>query len=180
MSGETRGSVSGWTVDTLHEHVNTQLDDLKDLLQERFDQQTVAITAAMAAVEKRFDGVNEFRKALSDQTATFMPRTEIEQRQSSVGARADEASARNAARITDIELRLQTVPTTAERDVLTGASLARDAALGDRVTKMELLAGSNTGRTQGVHASWGFVYAGLTLLSTLVAVILAVYLAIKP
>lgn len=35
-----------------------------------------AVTKAEVAAEKRFDGVNEFRRTLSDQTATFIPRAE--------------------------------------------------------------------------------------------------------
>ncbi len=35
-----------------------------------------AVNKAEASVERRFEGVNEFRKTLSDQTATFLPRVE--------------------------------------------------------------------------------------------------------
>ena len=35
-----------------------------------------AVTKAEIATEKRFESVNEFRKTLSDQTASFLPRTE--------------------------------------------------------------------------------------------------------
>jgi leucyl aminopeptidase (aminopeptidase T) len=37
-----------------------------------------AVTKAEVANEKRFDGVNEFRQALSDQTNTFLPRSEYD------------------------------------------------------------------------------------------------------
>lgn len=35
-----------------------------------------AVTKAEVAADKRFDGVNEFRQTLSDQTNTFIPRAE--------------------------------------------------------------------------------------------------------
>lgn len=38
-----------------------------------------AVTKAEAAAEKRFEGVNEFRRTLSDQAALFLPRTEYHQ-----------------------------------------------------------------------------------------------------
>lgn len=38
-----------------------------------------AVETAAAADEKRFDSVNEFRRTLSDQTASFMPRSEVTQ-----------------------------------------------------------------------------------------------------
>lgn len=37
-----------------------------------------SVVKAEAAVEKRFDGVNEFRGQLSDQAATFLPRLEAD------------------------------------------------------------------------------------------------------
>lgn len=42
--------------------------------------QKEAITKAETAIEKRFDGVNEFRSTLSDQALHLMPRTECELR----------------------------------------------------------------------------------------------------
>lgn len=69
MSGETEQHVSGWTVDTLKEHIDIQLE-----LRDR------ALMVALASADKRLDGMNEFRQTLSDQAALFMPRTEAEQR----------------------------------------------------------------------------------------------------
>lgn len=89
MSGETENSVSGWTVDTLRAHIETQLTDLKILLDERQVAATTGVTAALAAAEKavlkaevasdkRFESVNEFREQLRDQALLFMPRTEAQ------------------------------------------------------------------------------------------------------
>lgn len=39
-----------------------------------------AVTKAETASEKRFEGVNEFRKQLADQTSTFIPRVEADVR----------------------------------------------------------------------------------------------------
>ncbi len=67
----------------------TKLLDERDLrYKERHDAQQNAISAALAAAEKavtkaevaaekRFDGVNEFRGQLKDQSATFITRTEV-------------------------------------------------------------------------------------------------------
>lgn len=60
--------------------------DLRD--EQRFDAQAIATQAALAAVkeagakaenasEKRFDAVNEFRRTLTDQAATFVSRVEF-------------------------------------------------------------------------------------------------------
>lgn len=113
MSGETEASVSGWTTDTLREHLTQRLADLDRALSRRMDDADKAVTAALvsaekavtkaeAASEKRFEGVNEFRKALSDQTATFIPRTEYDTAHEALAARVTA----NADRMTALELRL--------------------------------------------------------------------------
>jgi hypothetical protein len=64
---------------------------LKEFVDQRFTDQDKAVQAALLAAEKavikaenaaneRFRSVNEFRTTLSDQTATFIPRTEADQR----------------------------------------------------------------------------------------------------
>lgn len=91
---------SGWTVDTVHEHLTAlyREKDLRD--QQRFDAQQLALRDALisqekavnaalsaaqeavqkaeTAAEKRFDSVNEFRAQLADQTATLLPRREYD------------------------------------------------------------------------------------------------------
>ena len=78
-----------WTVTTLGQHMDQRLDDLIIRLDERHLAQQGAVTAALASAEKavakaetanekRFENVNEFRAALSDQTATLLTRTEYE------------------------------------------------------------------------------------------------------
>jgi hypothetical protein len=60
---------------------------LKEYIEQRFNDQGVAINAALSAAEravnkaesateKRFEGVNEFRKTLSDQAMTFLTKGE--------------------------------------------------------------------------------------------------------
>jgi hypothetical protein len=91
--GETRTLISEYRNDGRRDSgfIQGEMDrrflDLQLQMDQRFaasDKATgIAMTASEKAVdkaqdasEKRFDGVNEFRKALSDQTATFIPRTE--------------------------------------------------------------------------------------------------------
>ena len=113
MSGETEASVSGWTVDTLREHIGQRITDQGAALNRRMDDADKAIQAALVSAEKavakaenaaerRFEGVNEFRKALSDQTATFIPRAEYETALAALAARVNA----NAERVAALELRL--------------------------------------------------------------------------
>jgi hypothetical protein len=111
-------------LDDLRAATRNQSDDRIRILDERYATQTKALDAAFkaaeqavavalanaekatqkaeAASERRFEGVNEFRKALSDQTATFIPRAEYD---ASFAALADRVAS-NAARVDSLELRL--------------------------------------------------------------------------
>jgi hypothetical protein len=73
----------GWTPGTLKSHLTAIYDERDLRYQQRFDAQTKAVEAALLAakeavikaelaMEKRFDGVNEFRETLSDQAAQFV------------------------------------------------------------------------------------------------------------
>jgi hypothetical protein len=90
---------AGETVTVLH-HVVALLAEMDLRYQQRFDAQGQALTAALLAAEKavqtaliaaekavakaetanekRFESVNEFRKTLSDQTASFPSRVELQ------------------------------------------------------------------------------------------------------
>lgn len=113
MSGETESNISGWTTDTLHQHLTQRLNDVDRMLSRRMDDADKAIQAALVSAEKavvkaetanekRFEGVNEFRKALADQTATFIPRAEYDAAHTALGDRVDA----NANRVAALELRL--------------------------------------------------------------------------
>ena len=113
MSGETEASVSGWTVDTLREHMGQRITDQGAALNRRMDDADKAIQAALVSAEKavakaenaaerRFEGVNEFRKALSDQTATFIPRAEYDAALEALTGRV----VANSDRVAALELRL--------------------------------------------------------------------------
>lgn len=55
----------------------------------KFEEHKTALGKAEDANERRFQSVNEFREALSNQTGTFMPRSEVESR---IGANATKLS----------------------------------------------------------------------------------------
>lgn len=142
-----------WTIDTLREHVQRQLDDLRGSLDERYATQQIAMQTALTAAEravqtallaaekavskaeiaaeKRFDSVNEFRAQLSDQATTFMPRTEAEQR-----------IANNTEKIDSLAARLNTI----------------------------------TGRSGGTAANWAAFIGGSAVLVSIIAVVITIAL----
>jgi len=72
MSGETEKEVSGWTTDTLKEHLSAVIASNDRRYTERFDAQE---SASKYAQEK----ANEFRGSLDDVGKRQMPRVEAEQ-----------------------------------------------------------------------------------------------------
>ena len=52
MSGETGASESGWTVDTLFQHLHQQMQAQQEMLNERHAAQQLAMQTALTAAEK--------------------------------------------------------------------------------------------------------------------------------
>jgi hypothetical protein len=108
----------------LREMTRQQAEDHRRMLDERYATQTKALDAAFkaaeqavavalsnaekattkaeAAADKRFDAVNEFRQVLTDQTSTFLPRTEYDTAHRALSERISVMSDRVGA----LELRL--------------------------------------------------------------------------
>lgn len=70
------------------------LDALRDNTLLAFAASEKAIQKAEVAAEKRFEAVNEFRRTLADQTATFMPRMQTEAMVSNVNEKVDALAVR--------------------------------------------------------------------------------------
>lgn len=81
---------------------DSKMTSMQTLFNERHTAQATALAKAEQATEKRFDAVNEFRAQLTDQAATFMPRSESEVRISAVTEKLEA----NGERINQLELRL--------------------------------------------------------------------------
>jgi len=100
MSGETGESISGWTTDTLHRWVIDKLGDHALLDDQRFASLEatikVAVNSAKEAVdkaekasEKRLDGLNELRGAMTDQSAAYITRETVSAMTTALSARLD-------------------------------------------------------------------------------------------
>jgi len=85
-------SPGGWTLDTLEKYLTEKIAALEKFCatsfaqsKERVDMALAssdkAITKAEQTTERRFEGVNEFRSALSDQSALMLTRTEWQAQQ---------------------------------------------------------------------------------------------------
>jgi hypothetical protein len=74
VSGETEQQVSGWTVDTLKEHLEARLTALDERIsvQARADQ--TALELAGENIEARLEKLNELRQQVSDDRSTYLNR----------------------------------------------------------------------------------------------------------
>lgn len=143
MSGETEAQVSGWTIDTLREHLTQRLIDQGMALNRRMDDADKAINAALVsaekavtkaetASEKRFEGVNEFRGVLQDQQRDLLRRSEYNGAHEALVERINAVVERIAA----LELRL-----TSRLDTGAGqASGAREVRGEQRLTMSQVIA----------------------------------------
>ncbi len=64
-------------INALEKQLTLSINSLKDNVSVARDASEKAISKAELASERRFEGVNEFRAALSDQAGTFLPRAEF-------------------------------------------------------------------------------------------------------
>jgi hypothetical protein len=64
--------MSGWTTETLKEHYDSLQYERELRYQQRFESQERALEEAKRSSEKRLDGMNEFRGALTDAQKTFV------------------------------------------------------------------------------------------------------------
>lgn len=166
-----------WTISTLREHLTLLLQRLEHEFHSHLDQVTEETKAALAASDKaiskaeaatekaldkvakeidtRFSGVNEFRKALSDQTATFVPRKEIE----GMVSRAEE-------KINVLSGVVRALVPRAEVESAHARTDDQIRNLNDRLTRIE-------GSKQGVNAAYIALLGLVGAMGTVVAVLLA-------
>jgi len=97
--------------------MRTALEAAEKAVQTALTSAEKAVAKAEVAAEKRFESVNEFRAQLTDQAATFVNRNEAEIRISSLAEKLDTETKRNANRIGELELRVNS-----RLDILAGTT----------------------------------------------------------
>ena len=103
----------------MREFLVVRIDALREYTDTRFRSQEEATERARASMEKRLDGMNEFRNTLKDQGATFITKTEhaawcdrvskLELSKATLEGKADQKSVTNAIIIALIGLALSVV-----------------------------------------------------------------------
>lgn len=120
--------------------------------------QKEAVNKSDIATETRFQSVNEFRSALSDLQSTLMPRAESM-------ALLDAVNARSTVAQQNHDSRLESQRASFEKSV---EALAKD------ITALREYRSSQSGKSTGANALWGYFVAGMGVLFGLGGLILAI------
>jgi len=65
-----------WTVGTLKEHVLKLMAEYDRRYQQQFTDSKEAVDKALESLNKRLDGMNEFRNSLKDQESKYLTRSD--------------------------------------------------------------------------------------------------------
>jgi hypothetical protein len=66
-----------WNPDSLKEYFSSEIKGLETRMDDKFDSVTQVTENSRAAMEKRLEGMNEFRDQLKDQATKFVTRDEL-------------------------------------------------------------------------------------------------------
>lgn len=170
VSGETESEVSGWTTDTLREHTNVQINDLRTMLDERYATQTKALDAAFLAQQTAMQtALTAAEKAVqtaleSAEKAVTKAEVAAEKRFEAVnefrGQLSDQAALFLQRSEADIRF--------AALDEKVGSRADGNAA---RITDLERRANLISGENDGSHAVVNRIYAALAAATATIGLI---------
>lgn len=161
MSGETEDNISGWTVDTLRANVQRQIDDLRVMLDERYQTQTKATDAAFAAQQKAMEtAFIAADKAV--QTALLSAEKAVTKAEVAAEKRFE---ATNEFRGQLADQAATFMPRT-EADATSDRLAEQINELKDRMNRAE-------GRGLGLNSGWGYLLGALGAASVVVALVLS-------
>lgn len=169
MPGETKDKISGWTVDTLHAHVQTIINERDRLVmallserderyKQRFDSQTEAVHLTAEVAKEAKAAANEWRSAMKDREVMFLPRSEF----ASIIKEWSDWRVRVTQDINDKLVRL-----TYEREHKT---------MIDEVSSLRLQMtnwfSKSEGRGKGLNQGWGYIVGGAGFIVALISIFL--------
>jgi hypothetical protein len=179
VSGETQSNVSAWTIDSLHSHLVTIINERDRRYEQRFEDQEKAVIAALAATQRaiekaeeaaqhEFALLNELRAVVVNRDATFITRNEADAAIKNVANEAAAANARTAERILEISERLQGVANRAE-------TVSAYAGATKRIETLESATSEAKGKGAGVNSTVIYLLNGLGI----VAALLTIYFTLR-
>ena len=189
--GETEKEVSAWTVDSLHEYMNSRfeaieqrfeaklkgmeagIEDLKDMLQERYETQTKAIETAF------------IRQETAMQTALTAAEKAVQTALSSAEKAVDKAEVANEKRFESVnEFRgqladtIRTFPSKAEVDIRFHSFDDKLRLMTERLEAqllpMSRYVSREQGKSAGIGQAWVVLLGAIGAAATLIAILFAI------
>lgn len=177
--GETEKEVSAWTVDSLHELMNSKLlgletviHNLRSMLQERYQTQTIAIDTAF------------IRQETAMQTALIAAEKAVQTALASAEKAVEKAEDANAKRFDSVnEFRGQlsdivsTFPSKVEVDIRFVAMEEKihglSAKLEAQISPLAIYVNREQGKTAGIGQAWTVLLGLIGAAATLIAILFA-------
>lgn len=165
------GNASEWTVNTLKEHFTALFHSYDAQYEERFNSQQDAIRKAESAIDRRLEGVNEFRQTLSDQQGTYIPRLEalaliksIEEKIEVQRVLHDKSADSTIQSLSDIRLAMT-------RLLSLEVYETRHSELQQQVNELRESRSETSGKSVGAQHLWGYMVGAIAVTGTIVALI---------
>ena len=147
MSGETGSSESGWTTDTLHVHMQRQLDGLVRMLDERYETQT-------KATDKAFEAQQTAMQAALTAAETAVSKA-LESAEKAV-TKAESAAEKRFDAVNEFR---QTLSDQAATLMPRAESMSRHEAAAEKIDDLNTRLDKMDGRGAGLSAGWGILVA---------------------
>lgn len=171
-----------WTLASLRIYLEALIAAVAAQLSEHKVAADRAVSSALMAMEKRLDGMNAFRQALADQTATFITRTEADAEHRRLQTALDElwVAVRLSMPRAEVEAQwTRNVVITADLWNATRACIPRAEYDAAHLRVVEQLAEQgrrmdrSEGRSTGLSSGWGYLVAALAALGAIVSIFIA-------
>jgi len=182
MSGETGEVTSGWTVDTLRANLQRQLDDMRMMLNERYETQGKAIDAAFVAQQVAMTtALTAAERAvatalLSAEKAVTKAEVAAEKRFEAVNEFRGQLNDMVTTLISRTEAEARMSAIAEKLDAEASRLNQRASENGQRISELDAKLSSrldvSQGRSSGISASAGAIVGGVGLLGSVIAIII--------
>lgn len=183
MSGETEDSVSGWTTDTLHAHMQSQLNELRRALDERHEAQLRAVDAAFSSQQRAVDAAlaaaeRTVKQRADQQDREFHEHLDQYRRETSLAFSTSDKAIEKAERAAEkrfdaVNEFRQQLGDQAATFMPRSEAQARWESLGEKLDALATRLDRSEGRGTGLNAGWVYLVAAIAAVGTIVSLYLA-------
>lgn len=158
MPGETEDRVSAWTTDTLHMYMQRQLDDMRQMLDDRYRTQEAAIDKAFEAQQLAMKTALEAAERAVDRALLAAEKAVI---------KAETAADKRFEAVNEFRSTLQDQQTTFITRLEALAAIERNT---ERVNDLTDRMNRSEGRGTGLQSGWTILIGAVGLIATILTI----------